>query len=218
MLDDSVRQLASNQPRHQVEVIVMGKDEWPLATASRFTDDLLREQLVDQAVALGPGTMRAVVQHRRLRQVPQVVLHEPEQRVGDRVVVEVVDQPRRIDPAHLEARAVGGLHHHRLAAVAQLEFALEAVAHGGDPDRPRRLRQSGEPGDEPARAAHEALAFGRIRGQVDRGPVGGHDRVEVLEKAPGVLLDRQHRSRLTLRGHLPIGPPKDRSLARLVNM
>src|SRR3989475_5931915 len=135
------------------------------------------------------------------------MLHEPEQWVGDRVVVPVVDQSRRIDPAHLEPRTVGGLHHHRLATVSEFELAQKTVTYRGDPDGPRRLGQSGEPGHEPARAAHEALAVGRILRDVDRRPVGGHDRVEVLEKAPGVLLDRQHRSRLTLRGHLRIAPP-----------
>jgi len=204
MLQDGVGQLAPNQARYQVEVIVVREHERPLAAPARFAHDLLGEELVDQAVALGPGSVRAVVEHRRFRQVPQVMLHEPEQRVGDGVVVEVVGQPWRVDPAHLESRAVGRLDHHRFAAVAQLELALEAVAHAGDPDRPGRLGQSGEPGHQPARATHEPLPIGRIGRQLHRRPIGGHDRIEVPQEAPGVLFDRQHGSCLTLRGALEI--------------
>jgi len=218
MLQDSVWQFAPNQPGHQVEVIVMRKDEWTLPAPASLAHDLLGEELVHQAVALGPGALGRVVEHRSFRQVPQVMLHEPEQRVGDGVVVQVVRQPRRIDPAHLEPRAIGGLHHHRLAAVSQLELALEAVADAGDPDRSGRLGEAGKPGDQPTGAAHEAFAISRIRRQVNRRPVGGHDRIEVLEEAPGVLLDRQHRCRLTLRGTLrsPLG--EGTRLAGIANM
>ena len=144
--------------------------------------------------------MRTVIEHRCLREVPQVVLHEPEERIGDRVVVEVVGEARRVHPAHLEPRTVGRRDHHRFAAAAQLELALESVPHRRNPDGPGRLRQPREAGHQPTGAADEAFPVGGLGGQVDRRPVGGHDRVEVLEEPPGVLLDRQHRYELTLRG------------------
>ena len=142
MLQDGVGQLAADQARNQVKVVVMREHQGPLAAPAGFAHHLLGEQLIDQAIALRPGPVRAVIENRRLRQVPEVVLHKPEERVGDRVVVEVVGQARRIDPADLEARAIGGLDHHRLAAAAQLELALESVPHRRDPDRAGGLRQS----------------------------------------------------------------------------
>ena len=118
MLEHGIGELATHQPGNEIEMVIVRQDEGSLPAAPRLADDLLGEQLVDPPVALLPRPMGAVVEHRRLGQVPEVVLDEPEQRVGDGVVVEVVGQPRRIDPAHLEPGAVGGLDHHRLPTAA----------------------------------------------------------------------------------------------------
>ena len=120
------------------------------------------------------------------------MLNEPEQRVGDDVVVEVVGELRRIDPADLKARPVTGLDHHRFAPGSQVELPFEAIANRRYPDGAGRLGQPGQPGHQSSGAPDEALALGGVRGEIDRGPVGGHDRVKVLEQPPGVLLDRQH--------------------------
>ena len=192
MLQDGVGQLASHHSRHEVQVIVMGKHEGPLSPPSGFAHNLLGKEFVDQAIALGPGSVRTVVEHRRFRQVPEVMLHEPEEWIGDGVVVKVVRQPRRIDPADLESRAVGGLDHHRFAAASQLEFALEPVAHRRHPHRARGLGESRESRHESAGTSDEAVPIAGVRRKVDRRTVGGDNGVEVLEEAPGVLLDRQH--------------------------
>ena len=192
VLQDSVGQLATHQARDQVKVVVMREHEGALTTAAGLANNLVGKHLVDRAVALIPGAMGAVIQHRCLGQVPEVVLHEPEQRVGDGVVVEVVGELRRIDPADLETRAIDRLHQHRLTALSQVELALEAVPHGGHPYRTRCQGQPRQTGHQAAPTADEALTVLLIAGQVDGCAVGGHDRIEVLKEPPGVLLDGQH--------------------------
>ena len=192
VLEHGVGELAPDEARHEVEVVIMREDEGTLATSARLADHLVGKHLVDEPVALVPGAVGAVIEHGRLGQVPEVVLHEPEQGVGDGVVVEVVGKLRRIHPADLEAGAVDRLQQHRLAALAEVQLALEAVPHAGDPDGAGRLGQSGETGHQPAAATNEALPILVVFGQVEGGAIGSHDRMEVLQEAAGVLLDGQH--------------------------
>ena len=120
----------------------MRKHERPLATTPRFAHHLLGKQLVDPPVALIPGPVRAVIEHRRFRQVPEVMLNEPEQRVGNGVVVQVVGESRRIDPTHLEAGAIRRFNHHRFSAAPRVELGFESISRRCHPHRSRGLRKA----------------------------------------------------------------------------
>ena len=70
VLQDRIGKLATDKPRNQVEMVIVGEDQGPLAAAAGLTHDLLGEHLVDPAVALVPGQVGAVVEHRGLGQIP----------------------------------------------------------------------------------------------------------------------------------------------------
>ena len=137
--------------------------------------------------------MSAVIEHRRFRQIPEIVLDKPEQRVRNRVVVEVVGESRWIDPAHLETGGVRRFDHHRLAAAPEVELTFEPIPRRCHPYRARGLGKAGEARHESARSPNEAFPIPRVGRQVNGRAIGRHDRMEVLEEAPGVLFDRQHR-------------------------
>jgi hypothetical protein len=119
-------------PRTQVELVVLDEDEGRLVGALRLRDHPVGDKLVHGHVAVDPRTVDGLVDHRLARQVPEVVLDEPEQRVGDDVVVEVVGGGRRLDEGDLHRGAVVG---GQLGGVAALgERPVGGVAGERHPD------------------------------------------------------------------------------------
>ena len=90
---------------------------------------------------------------RRVAQVPEVVLDEPEHRVGDDVVEAVVGLGLGLDEPHAEGAALGRLDLERLAAVLARDVDVLLGHRAGDPDRVAVGGQPGQRGHEPARAA-----------------------------------------------------------------
>ena len=77
-----------------------------------------REILVDDVVAELEGLDLAAADVRRgVGQIPQVMLNEPQHRVGDHVVETVIGVGVRRDQADLIFVAVGGLHGARATVV-----------------------------------------------------------------------------------------------------
>ena len=119
----------------------------------------VRERRVDRHVALLPGVREAGVESRLVRQVPEVVLDEPERRVGDDVVVPVVgvlvvrDEPqpvRRPVARRLLDRALGG------------DRAILRRDRARDPRHVVVRDQPAQRGHEPAAAAPRDTAAGVV--------------------------------------------------------
>ena len=134
----------------QVEVVVV-QHHHGLFAARRLLEHGLGQVFVHHAVALVVGLHLVAADVRRVREVPEVVLDEPEHRVGHDVVEAVVGLGIALDEAdpcsavelHLEAAAV--------VCAARLDVLL---GHGrGDPDRLAVLHEALQGGDEPAAAA-----------------------------------------------------------------
>jgi len=96
---------------------------------------------------------------RRVAQVPEVVLDEPEHRVGDDVVEAVVGLVLGLDEADPEGAALGRLHFEGLAAVLAGDLDVLVGHRRGDPDRVAVRGQAGQRRHEPARAALDRAVF-----------------------------------------------------------
>ena len=89
VLEDGVRTLVAHELRCEVEVVVV-EEHRRLGLALELVGDRAREVLIDRDVPLVPRVVERLVEVRRLRQVPKVVVDEPQRRVGDHVVEPVV--------------------------------------------------------------------------------------------------------------------------------
>ena len=151
VVQEEVRPLLADVLGRQVEVVVV-QHHHGLFAARRLLEHGLGEVFVHHAVALVVGLHLVAADVRRVREVPEVVLDEPEHRVGHDVVEAVVGLGIALDEAdpvlhavelHLEAAAV--------VFAARLDVLL---GHGrGDPDRLAVLHEALQGGDEPAAAA-----------------------------------------------------------------
>jgi hypothetical protein len=80
----------AHHSRAQIEVIVLQHDQRLAAGCLGGGDDLIREQLVDDHIAVSPGVPDVLRDVRGSRRIPQIMLEEPEQRIADDVVILVV--------------------------------------------------------------------------------------------------------------------------------
>ena len=152
VVQEHVRAGAAHEPGQRVEVVVVDHHD-RLVDAVDLVDDRVREVLVDDVVAVLEGLDLVAADVRGVAEVPQVVLDEPQHRVGEDVVEAVVGLGVGGDQAHLVLAAGRRVHRERLAALllGLLDVALGQRA--GDPDRVAVRGQAGERGDEPARPA-----------------------------------------------------------------
>ena len=100
VLEEDVRARLADQRRRRVEVVVVEHHERVLLALDR-PDDGVGEVPVHRQVALVPGVRLLLADVRRVREVPQVVLDEPQERVRDHVVEAVVGERVRLDQEHL---------------------------------------------------------------------------------------------------------------------
>ena len=141
-----------HEGRRDVEVVVVEEDR-RIGLTVELLDDRVRKPAVHGHVALAPGVVKTVVDVRRARKPPEVVLDEPQHRVRDHVVVPVVrrrvvgDEPQLVGgaaPCRLVDRAAVGLVHH---------FPV-LVGHGAcDPRDVVVLDEAAERGHQSAAAA-----------------------------------------------------------------
>ena len=168
----SGRSLADH-PRGGVEVVVVQHHQRPLL-ALDLRQHRLGDVAVDRLVAVVPGVELLLADVRRVGEVPEVVLDEPEDRVGDHVVEAVVGFGVAADQPHPVVDAVD-----RELDRAALLFGDGDVLVGhrrGDPERVAVGDQAGERGDQAAAAAaHGALAV-LVALELQRAPVGDDDQ------------------------------------------
>ena len=152
MVQEDVGLLAPDDRRQRVEVVVV--DHYDRGV---LVGDLLEhgvgEVLVDGLVAVLERLDLVAADVGRVALVPEVVLDEPEHRVGDDVVEAVVGLGVGLDEAHAEGPALRRLDLERPAAVLARDLDVLVGHRRGDPDRVAVRREAGQRGHEPARAA-----------------------------------------------------------------
>ena len=103
-LDDGARKLLADEARHEVELVVVHQHERARRRAAREADHPGRHLPVDLDVTVGPSLVDAIVDHRLAGEVPEVVLEEPQHRIGDDRVVLLVLLPGRRGVVELARR------------------------------------------------------------------------------------------------------------------
>ena len=139
------------------------------------------ERLVHRDVPALPGAQRGGVDDRALRQVPHLVLEEPQQRVGDDVVGLLVDacaRPRRIAGAAARRRRAPRAQSRGSAAARRSPSLIAAATQVTGTWRPTWPSAVTRP-PEPRRGRSEPSAAGRER---HRPAVRGDDQAAIAEQ------------------------------------
>ncbi len=204
----SLRHPLPHQGRRNVQLVVV-EEHGRVRLALELGDNGVREVPVHDAVPLAPGVVQPVVDVGCAREPPQVVLDEPEHRVGDHVVVPVVGGRVVGDEPEAVRGAVAGRLLQRLAACLLRHGTVLLGERARDPGDVVALDQAAERSDEAATAPsgdpltlHVALeGDGAAVGDNDELAPGGHAHGQ----ASGAFLDgaqrgdelapRPHRSR-----------------------
>ncbi len=144
----------AHERRERVQVVVVDHDD-RVDLAVDLVDDRPREVVVDDVVAELERLDLVAADVRRVGQVPQVVLDEPQHRVGEDAVEAVVGVGVRHHESHVILAAGRRVDHERPPAGL---LGLHHVALGhrrGDPHRVAVRRQAGQRGDEAAGPARD---------------------------------------------------------------
>ena len=149
VVEEHVRVGVPDRARRDVQVVVVQHHHGVLAV------DLLEhragEVLVHGAVAVLEGVDLVAADVRRVREVPEVVLDEPQQRVRDDVVELVVGLRVALDEPDLVGHAVH-VAVERAAAVLPADLDVLVRHRGGDPERVTMVHEPGERRHQPAAA------------------------------------------------------------------
>src|SRR5437899_2559358 len=81
-----VRASSTNRLGGEVEVVVVQHDPRRTVAARNLRQHRAGKRAVELYVALAPGAHGGRTDHWALRKVPQLMLQEPEQRIGDDVI------------------------------------------------------------------------------------------------------------------------------------
>ena len=176
VMQERVRALAADHPRQRVEVVVVDHHD-RLLDLRDLLERRRREVLVDDVVAEFERLGLVAADVRRVGQVPQVVLDEPQHRVGNDVVEAVVRGGVGGDQLdHVLTVALRGLDRER-ATTGLLGRLDVLVGHRrGDPGHGSVRGEAHQGGHEAARAALDLPAF--LEGH--RPPVGDQDEGRVV--------------------------------------
>ena len=175
VVQEDVRPRLADHRRQRVEVVVVDHHD-RLVLALDLVDHGLGQVAVDDLVAILERVHLVPADVRRVAQVPEVVLDEPEHRVGDDVVEAVVGVVVGLDEADPERAALGRLDLERLAAVLARDVDVLVGHRGGDPDRVAVRREARQRGHQAARPALDraVLLIGH------RPPIGDQDQRGLL--------------------------------------
>ena len=148
-----VRRALPHEPRREVELVVVEEDRG-VRIELELLEHRLGEAFVHARVPLVPGVLERHVQRGRVRKLPEVVLQEPEHRVGDDVVEPVVGRLVVLHQAQPERRAV---------ARALLDRGAAGLGHHHPVLVAHRARDPGDVvvRDEAAQRGHETAASPR---------------------------------------------------------
>jgi hypothetical protein len=157
VLQERVGPLLPDLRRTRVEVVVVEHHE-RLGVIRDRAQYGLGDVVVHHLIALVPGLDLLLADVRRVREVPQVVLDEPQDRVGDDVVEAVVCERVRLHQQDLVLDAIE-LDRDRLAARLALDLGVLLGHRRRDPKRLPVGHQPRQRGNQPAAAAtHHPLA------------------------------------------------------------
>ena len=153
VVEEGVGPLGADHPRRRVEVVVVEHHQRPLALGD-LAEHGVGDVAVDRLVAVVPGVELLLADVRGVGEVPEVVLDEPEDRVGDHVVEAVVGVGVAADQQH---PVVDPVDRELGRAAAFLGDGDVLVGHRrGDPERVAVGDEPGERGDQAAAAARTA--------------------------------------------------------------
>ena len=171
VVQEGVGPRAADERRQGVEVVVVDHHHRVLGPLD-LLDHRQRQVLVDDVVAVLEGLDLVAADVGRVREVPQVVLDEPQHRVREDVVEPVVGDLVADHEADLVLAARRRPHDER-APVLLLRLGRVALGQrAGDPDRVAVGGQAGEGGHEAAGAALDRAVV--LEGH--RAPVGDEDQ------------------------------------------
>jgi hypothetical protein len=181
--------------------VVVVEEDGSVRLRLELGDHGVGETRVDGDVPLLPGEMQPAIEIRRVRQVPQVVLQEPQRRVRDDVVEPVVRRLLVHDEAQAVRRPIAGRLLDRVAAALLGDGTILLAHRGCDPgdvvqgdEAPQRSHQTAPT------AARDSLAAlvpserdGRAIGNDDQFPAVAHARTlpQALRVAVAPLRQRE---------------------------
>ena len=170
VVQEDVRPRAADDRRQRVQVVVVHHHDGLLDPVD-LLDDRLGEVVVDHLVAVVEGLDLAAPHVRGVGEVPEVVLDEPQHRVGDDVVEAVVGLGIGGDEPHLVLAARRGADPDRAAVGLAGAHGVHRRHRRGDPGDLAVRGQTGERRDEPAGPAlHRSVLL-----EGDRAAVGDQD-------------------------------------------
>jgi hypothetical protein len=182
VVEEGVGSRLPDQPGGGVEVVVVEHHHRLLLALDR-PDHAIGDVVVDDLVALLPGVHLGLADVRRVGEVPEVVLDEPEDRVRDHVVEAVVCGGVRGDHLHVVGDPVHLDLGRPLALVGDDDVL---VGHRRcDPERLAVRDQPGERRHQPTAAAIHHPLTGLIAAELRRAAVRD-DRQWVLGHIPFV--------------------------------
>ena len=170
------RGVLANDARRHVQVVVVEEDRRLGLTLELLENDL-GEVAVDGAVAVTPGEVEPLIDARSARETPEVVLEEPEHRVGDDVVVPVVGRRVVGDEPQPVRRPVGGGLVQRLAAFLLRHLPILVGDGARDPRHVVVADEAPERGDEPAASAPGNAISARVAVEGDGATVRDDDQL-----------------------------------------
>ena len=171
-----IRPLASHHARCEVQVVVLEQHRG-LRFAIELRDRGRRERLVHRHVSRRPGVVPRVVEVRRVREIPQRVLDEPQRRVGGDGVEALVRGGVVLDEMEPVRRSVARLLLERCAAVLARDFAVLVAHRARDPRHVVTGEEVAQRGREPAAAATRDARAARVARVRDRAAVGDDDQL-----------------------------------------
>src|SRR5919206_228919 len=136
----------TDEPRERVEVVVVDHDD-RLVLAVDLLDHRVGEVLVDDVVAVLERLDLVAPHVRRVAEVPEVVLDEPQHRVGEDVVEAVVGVGVGGDEPHLVLAAGRRANGERLVVLLARLLDVVLGEGAGDPDDLAMGREARQGGD-----------------------------------------------------------------------
>ena len=194
---DAVQLVVVQQHQRVAPVAGRAAAPAPVGPPAHLVDHGLGELLVHHEVAVVPGVHLLGPDVRVAAEVPQVVLDEPQHRVGDDVVVLVVRVGGRGDVAHAVLFAVQRDLH---GALLGGQAALGVAQRRRHPGARMVAEHFGEDGDQAAGPARDDRLSRRVVVERHGAAVGGHHETALCE------LDTLHAGPPPSAGQAPILP------------
>ncbi len=175
---DAVELVVVQQHQRVAPVAVRATAPAPVGAPAHLVDDGFGELLVHHDVAVVPGVHLVGADVRVPAEIPEVVLDEPQHRVGDDVVVLVVGLGGRRDVAQAVLLAVEA---HLHGTVPGGKAALGVTQGRRHPGAGVVAQDLGEDRDQAAGPAGDDRLSGRVVVERHRAAVGGHHEAALCE-------------------------------------